>query len=85
MNNKVVSGVALLVIGAVLFGLYLRAQVPSVNVGIPFAGTPAEQWQDGDEGIGVPGPDPVYEQVRQALISYVAATCLESRMSQPQK
>lgn len=69
MNNKVVSAVALLVIGAVLFGLYLRAQVPSVNVGIPFAGTPAEQWQDGDDGIGVPGADPVYEQVRQALVA----------------
>lgn len=69
MNNKVVSAVALLVIGAVLFGLYQRARVTPVNVRIPFAGTPAEQWQDGEKGIETPSADPVYERVRQALIA----------------
>lgn len=69
MNNKVVSAVALVIIGAVLSGLYLRAQVPPVNVQIPFAGTPAEQWLDGDMGIVTPNADPSYEQVRRALIA----------------
>ncbi|MDX8033061.1 hypothetical protein SK803_22825 [Lentzea sp. BCCO 10_0856] len=69
MNNKVVSAIALVIIGAVLFGLCQRARAPGVNVRIPFAGTPAEQWQDGEKGIGVPNADPLYERVRQALIA----------------
>lgn len=69
-GNRVVSGIALVVIGAVLFGLY-RAGVPKqgVNVRIPFASTPAEQWPEGEQGIVAPGTDPAYERVRQALIA----------------
>lgn len=69
-GNKVVSGIALVVIGAVLFGLY-RADVPKrgVNVEIPFASTPAEQWPEGERGVVAPAGDPAYEQVRQALIA----------------
>jgi hypothetical protein len=69
VNDKVVSAVALVVIGAVLFGLHQRGQAPPVNVRIPFASTPAEQWPEGEKGITVPGDDPVYEQVRQALVA----------------
>lgn len=69
MNNKVVSAVALVIIGVVLFGLYQRARAPAVNVRIPFAATPAEQWLDGDAGIVTPNADPSYEQVRRVLIA----------------
>jgi hypothetical protein len=81
MSNKVVSALALIVIGAVLFGLYRAGEFgeitphdvslpqTGVNVEMPFAGTPAEQWQEGEKGIVVPDADPAYEQVRQALIA----------------
>lgn len=85
-SGKAVSAIALVVIGAVLFGLYKagkfgEASLPSVdlpqvelpysgvNVAIPFTGTPAEQWPDGDKGIVVPDADPAFEQVRQALVA----------------
>ncbi|MFI6097566.1 hypothetical protein ACIA8G_18540 [Lentzea sp. NPDC051213] len=80
-SGKVVSAIALIVIGAVLFGLYRagkfgevslpEAQLPytGVNVAVPFAGTPAEQWADGEKGIVAPDATPAFEQVRQALIA----------------
>lgn len=69
VNNKVVSAVALVVIGAVLFGLHQRGEVTRVNPEIPFAYTPAEQWPEGDKGIVAPDGNPAYEQVRQAIIA----------------
>lgn len=73
MNNKVVSAISLVVIAAVLFGLYQRHDrrpaVMPVNLEIPFAGTPAEQWPDGEKGIVVPDGSPAFEQVRQALVA----------------
>jgi hypothetical protein len=80
-GGKVVSAIALLVIGAVLFGFYKagkfgdvslpEVKLPQigVNVEVPFAGTPAEQWPDGEKGIVAPDADPAYERVRQALIA----------------
>jgi hypothetical protein len=80
-GGKIVSGIALLVIGAVLSGFYVagrfdQVSLPDVklpptgvNVEIPFASTPAEQWPEGEKGIVVPDANPVYEQVRQALIA----------------
>lgn len=80
-SGKVVSAIALVVIGAVLFGLYRAGKfgevsMPDVelphtgaNVEVPFAGTPAEQWPDGDKGIVAPDANPAFEQVRQALIA----------------
>lgn len=79
--NKVVSAIALIVIGAVLFGLYrsgefgeitlrdVKLPQAGVNLEIPFAGTPAEQWPEGEKGIVAPDGNPAYEQVRQALIA----------------
>lgn len=64
-----VSAVALVVIGAVLFGLYQRGEVTRVNPEIPFAYTPAEQWPEGEQGIVAPDGNPAYEQVRQAIIA----------------
>jgi hypothetical protein len=80
-GRTIVSAVALIVIGAVLFGLYQAGKfgevsLPEVklpqtgaNVEIPFASTPAEQWPDGENGIVVPDANPAYEQARQALIA----------------
>ncbi|GGU75973.1 hypothetical protein [Lentzea flava] len=80
-GGKVVSAVALIVIGAVLVGLYqagrfgevslpeVKLPQTGVNLEIPFAGTPAEQWPEGEKGIVVPDANPIYEQVRQALIA----------------
>jgi hypothetical protein len=80
-GGKIVSVIALIVIGAVLFGFYragrfddvslpeVKLPQTGVNVGIPFASTPAEQWPEGEKGIVVPDANPVYEQVRQALIA----------------
>ncbi|HUQ59263.1 hypothetical protein [Lentzea sp.] len=83
-SGKIVSAVALVVIGAVLSGFYQAgefgnvslpdlpdAQLPysGVNMEVPFAGTPAEQWPEGDKGIVAPDANPVFEQVRQALVA----------------
>ncbi|RAS64577.1 hypothetical protein C8D87_10564 [Lentzea atacamensis] len=80
-GGKIVSAVALAVIGAVLFGFYqagkfgevslpeVKLPQTGVNVEIPFASTPAEQWPEGEKGIVVPDGNPAYEQVRQALIA----------------
>lgn len=72
-GDKVVSAIALIVIGAVLFGLYKSGEFgevlspkTGVNVEIPFVGTPAEQWP---ESIVAPDGNPAYEQVRQALVA----------------
>ncbi|GAB2861312.1 hypothetical protein [Lentzea nigeriaca] len=49
------------------------APYQGVNVEKPFAGTPAEQWADGEKGIVAPDQDPEYaasyEAVRKALIT----------------
>ncbi|WP_434448940.1 hypothetical protein [Lentzea sp. E54] len=83
-GGKIVSAVALVVIGAVVFGLYQTGRfgdvrdisLPDVdlphvgaNVEIPFANTPAEQWADGEKGIVAPDANPVFEQVKQAIIA----------------
>ncbi|MEU0884211.1 hypothetical protein ABZ345_36945 [Lentzea sp. NPDC005914] len=80
-GGKVVSAVALVVIGAVLFGLYkagrfgevslpdVKLPQVGVNLEIPFAGTPAEQWAEGEKGIVAPDGNPAYEQVRQAIVA----------------
>lgn len=80
-GGKIVSAIALIVIGAVLFGLYragkfsevslpdVKLPYSGVNVEVPFASTPAEQWPDGEKGIVAPDANPVFEQVRQALIA----------------
>lgn len=70
MNNKTVSAISLVVIVVVLVALHLpRESPPAINLEVPFAGTPAEQWADGEEGIVAPPGDLVFEQVRQALIA----------------
>ena len=72
-GDRVVSAIALIVIGAVLFGLYRSGEFGEitrpVNLEIPFAGTPAEQWPEGERGIVAPDGNPAYEQVRQAIIA----------------
>lgn len=80
-GNKVLSVIAVIIIGAVLFGLYKTGEfgeirLPEaqpapvgVNVRVPFAGTPAEQWPDGEKGLVAPAADPAFEQVRQAIIA----------------
>ena len=80
-SGKVVSAIALVVIGAVLFGLYRAGRFSDVsmpdvelphsgvNVEVPFAKTPAEQWPEGEKGIVAPDANPAYEQVRQALVA----------------
>lgn len=85
-GRTVVVAIALVAVGAVLFGLYRagtfdRVSLPQVtlptdvapyqgvNVEKPFAGTPAEQWADGEKGIVAPDANPAFEQVRQALIA----------------
>ncbi|MFD9703826.1 hypothetical protein [Lentzea sp. NPDC059081] len=83
-SGKIVAAVALLAVGAVVFGLYragtfANVSLPKapdvhlphsgVNVEQPFTGTPAEQWSDGERGIVLPSTDPAFEQVRQALIA----------------
>ncbi len=80
-GGKVVSAIALIVIGAVLFGFYkagkfgeislpdVKLPQVGVNVEVPFAGTPAEQWADGEKGIVVPDANPAFERVRQAIIA----------------
>ncbi|MGW6449661.1 hypothetical protein [Lentzea sp. NPDC055074] len=70
MNNRTVSALSLAVIVAVLVALHLlRETPPRINLEVPFAGTPAEQWADGGNGIVAPGDDLVFGQVRQALIA----------------
>lgn len=80
-SGKVVSAIALVVIGAVLFGFYQAGKfggmslpdvtLPQVGVNVetPFAGTPAEQWPSGKAGIVVPDANPAYEKVKQAIIA----------------
>lgn len=80
-GGTVVSVIALLVIGAVVFGFYkagkfgdvsmpdVKLPQVGVNTQIPFASTPAEQWPEGEKGLVAPDGNPVYEQVRQALIA----------------
>ena len=49
------------------------AQHHGVDVEHPFAGTPAEQWPDGEKGIVVPDQNPeyaaAYEAARKALVA----------------
>ncbi|SES08121.1 hypothetical protein [Lentzea albida] len=80
-SGKVVSAIALLVIAGVLFGFHRAGkfgdvslpdvQLPhsGVNVEVPFAKTPAEQWPEGEKGIVAPDGNPAYGQVRQALVA----------------
>ncbi|MFD5827345.1 hypothetical protein [Lentzea sp. NPDC060358] len=80
-SGKIVAAIALVAVGAVVFGLHRTGtfdgvSLPDVdlphsgvNVEQPFAGTPAEQWSDGERGIVVPSTDPAFEQVRQALVA----------------
>ncbi|KJK42043.1 hypothetical protein UK23_39015 [Lentzea aerocolonigenes] len=80
-GGTIVSVIALLVIGAVVFGFYkagkfgevslpdVKLPQIGVNTQIPFASTPAEQWPEGEKGIVAPDGNPVYEQVRQALVA----------------
>ncbi|MFD4644593.1 hypothetical protein ACFWN2_45310 [Lentzea sp. NPDC058436] len=80
-GGKIVSVVSLLVIGGVLYGFYragkfsdvslpdVELPYSGVNVQVPFAKTPAEQWPEGEKGIVAPDANPAYEQVRQALIA----------------
>ncbi|MGW4214058.1 hypothetical protein ACWEIJ_39155 [Lentzea sp. NPDC004789] len=88
-GRTVVIAVALVAVGAAVFGLYKagtfsqaalpQALVPTittqrqgVDVEHPFAGTPAEQWADGEKGIVVPDQNPEYaagyEAARKALV-----------------
>lgn len=80
-SGKVVSAIALVVIGATLFGFYQAGKFgelslpevnlprTGVNVQTPFAGTPAEQWPSGEAGIVVPDANPAFEKVKQAIIA----------------
>ncbi|MDT7788703.1 MAG: hypothetical protein QOF58_7122 [Pseudonocardiales bacterium] len=80
-GGTIVSVIALLVIGALVFGFYqagkfgevtlpdVKLPQVGVNTQIPFASTPAEQWPEGEKGIVAPDGNPVYEQVRQALVA----------------
>lgn len=89
-GGKIVSLIALIVIGAVLFGFHqagkfgevslpdvtlptAAAPYKGVNTETPFAGTPAEQWADGEKGIVVPDQNPEYaasyEAARKALVA----------------
>jgi hypothetical protein len=80
-SGKIVPVVSLLVIAGVLVGFYLAGKFSGValpdvelpyagvNVEVPFAKTPAEQWPEGEKGIVAPDANPAYEQVRQALIA----------------
>lgn len=89
-GRTVVVAIALVAVGAVLFGLYRagtfdtvslpQVTLPTnvvphqgVNVEKPFAGTPAEQWADGEKGIVAPDQNPEYaasyEAARKALIA----------------
>ncbi|WP_394613147.1 hypothetical protein JNUCC0626_24715 [Lentzea sp. JNUCC 0626] len=70
VNNKTVSALSLVVIVAVLVALHPSwREPPAINLAVPFAGTPAEQWPDGADGIVVPDDRPVFAQVRTALIA----------------
>ncbi|MFD4675195.1 hypothetical protein ACFWNN_36090 [Lentzea sp. NPDC058450] len=70
MNHKTVSVLSLAVIVAVLVALHPSWRTPpAINLAFPFAGTPAEQWADGGDGIVVPDDRPEYALVRSALIA----------------
>ncbi|MGI5502116.1 hypothetical protein [Lentzea sp. CA-135723] len=70
MNNKTVSALSLVVIVAVLVALNTSwRRPPAVNLLIPFAGTPAEQWPDGADGIVVPAGRTEFALVREVLIA----------------
>ncbi|USX48592.1 hypothetical protein [Lentzea sp. HUAS12] len=89
-SGKVVSLIALVVIGGVLYGMHRAGEfrdvslpdvtLPTevapyrgVNTEVPFAGTPAEQWADGEKGIVAPDQNPEYaagyEAARKALVA----------------
>ncbi|MEV6244034.1 hypothetical protein [Lentzea sp. NPDC051838] len=90
-GGKVVSLIALVVIGAVLFGLHkagkfgevslpemkLPAAYHGVDTENPFARTPAEQWAEGEKGIVAPDQNPEYTALYEAARKAVMAGHLD--------
>ncbi|GLY49136.1 hypothetical protein Lesp01_27920 [Lentzea sp. NBRC 102530] len=64
------SALSLVVIVAVLVALHPAwREPPAINLAVPFAGTPAEQWPDGADGIVVPDGSREFALVRKALVA----------------